>query len=92
MVEESFARRLEKEIVTSEPSKYFRNGIKNLALLNKHVALLQKKCNDKLSSRNSVIQLLEEAVRKHEMKTTLQGRGKIVNPKKRTLEEEYHMP
>ena len=82
-IEESFARRLEQEIVTSDPSKYVKDGIKNWVLLNKHVALLQKKCNGKLPPRNSVIHLLEEAVCEHEMKTTvLQGREKGVNPKK----------
>jgi len=89
-VEESFSRRLEKEILASDPSKYVKNGIKNWALLNKHVALLQKKCNGKLPPRNSVINLLEEAVGEHEMKTTiLRGREKGVNPKKRILEEEF---
>ena len=83
-VEESFARRLEQEIVTSDPSKYVKNGIKNWALLNKHVTWLQKKCNGKLHPRNSVIHVLEEAVREHEMKTTiLQGREKGANRKKR---------
>ena len=89
-VEESFARRLGQEIVTSDPSKYVKNGIKNWALLNKHVTWLQKKCNGKLPPRNSVIHVLEEAVREHEMKTTiLQGREKGANRKKRILEEEY---
>ena len=92
LVEELFARRLEQEIVTSDPSNYVKNGIKNWALLNKkHVALLQEKFHGKLSPRNSVIHLLEEAVRELEIKTILQSRGKVVNPKKRILEE-YRMP
>ena len=52
--------------------------------------MLQKKCHGKLPPRNSVVHLLEEAVREHEMKTTiLQGRQKGVNPQKRIFLEEY---
>ena len=50
-VEDSFARKIETEIIASNPAKYISNGVKNWALLNKHIALLQKKCNGKLPPR-----------------------------------------
>ena len=89
-VEDSFARKIETEIIASHPSKYISNGVKNWALLNKHVALLQKKCNGKLPPRHTVTRLLDEAVREHEMRRTVpHARENGVNPKKRILEEEY---
>ena len=89
-VEDSFAKKIEEDIIASDPPRYISNGVKNWALLNKHVALLQKKCNGKLSPRHTVTRLLDEAVREHEMKTTFQYvREKGVNPKKRILEEDY---
>ena len=37
--------------MASDPKRYIVNGVKNWALLNKHVAVLQKKCNGKLPPR-----------------------------------------
>ena len=91
-VEDSFARKIETEIIASNPAKYISNGVKNWALLNKHVALLQKKCNGKLPSRQTVTHLLNEAVCEHEMRITVphdHPREKGINTKKRILEEEY---
>ena len=89
-VEDSFARKIETDIIASNPAKYISNGVKNWALLNKHVALLQKKCNGKLPPRQTVTRLLDEAVREHEMRITVpHPREKGINPKKRILEEEY---
>ena len=89
-VEDSFARKIETEIIASNPAKYISNGVKNWALLNKHVALLQKKCNGKLPPRQTVTRLLHEAVREHEMRITVpHPKEKGINPKKRILEEEY---
>ena len=56
-VEDSFARKIEADIVASNPDRYIVNGVKNWALLNKHVALLQKRCNGKLPPRHSVVNL-----------------------------------
>lgn len=70
-VEDSFARKIETEIIASNPAKYISNGVKNWALLNKHVALLQKKCNGKLPPRHNATRLLDEAVREHEMRITV---------------------
>ena len=56
-VEDSFARKIETEIIASNPAKYISNGVKNWALLNKHVALLQKKCNGKLPPSQTVTRL-----------------------------------
>ena len=79
-----------KQIIASNPAKYISNGVKNWALLNEHIALLQKKCNGKLPPRQTVTRLLHEAVRKHEMRITVpHPREKGINPKKRILEEEY---
>ena len=91
MVEDSFARKIEADIVASDPDRYIVNGVKNWALLNRHTALLQKKCNGKLPPRNGITQLLREVVQEHEMKSSqrLHGRERFVNPKKRILEEEY---
>ena len=91
VVEDSFARKIEADIVASDPDRYIVNGVKNWALLNKHTALLQKKCNGKLPPRNGITQLLREAVQEHEMKSSQRphGRERFVNPKKRILEEEY---
>lgn len=67
-VEDSFARKIKTEIIASNPAKYISNGVKNWALLNKYVALLQKKCNGKLPSRQTVTHLLNETVCEHEMR------------------------
>ena len=89
-VEDSFARKIETENIASNPAKYFSNGVKNWALLNKHVALLQKKCNGKLPPRHTVTRLLDEAVHEQEMRrTSPHARENGINPKKRILEEEY---
>ncbi|KAK3737852.1 hypothetical protein QZH41_015777, partial [Actinostola sp. cb2023] len=51
-VEDSFAKKIEQDIIYSDPDKYVVRGIKNWALLSKHVALLQNKCSGKLPPRN----------------------------------------
>ena len=85
-VEDSFARKIETDIIASNPAKYISNGVKNWALLNKHVALLQKKCNGKPPPRQTVTRLLDEAVREHEMRITVpHPREKGINPKKANL-------
>jgi len=43
-VKDSFARKIETEIIASNPEKYISNGVKNWTLLNKHVTWLQKRC------------------------------------------------
>ena len=91
-VEDSFARKIEADIVASDPERYIVNGVKNWVLLNKHVALLQKKCNGKLPPRQGITRLLREAVEEHEMKSTSRMAHNMehcVNPKKRSLEEKY---
>ena len=89
-VEDSFARKIEADIVASNPDGYIVNGVKNWALLNKHVALLQKRCNGKLPPRHSVVNLLKVAVEEHELKSQrLRAKERFVNPKKHILEDEY---
>ena len=56
-VEDSFARKIEADIVASDPERYIVNGVKNWVLLNKHVAPLQKKCNGKLPPRQGITHL-----------------------------------
>ena len=89
-VEDSFARKIEAAIVASNPDRYFVNGVKNWALLNKHVALLQKRCMGKMPPRHSVVNLLKVAVEEHELKSQrLHAKERFVNPKKHILEDEY---
>lgn len=89
-VEDSFAKKIENDIVASDPGKYIVNGVKNWSLLNKHVALLEKKCNGRLPPKSIVTQLLQQAVREHErIPTQTQGSRSCVNPKKRILENEF---
>ena len=89
-VEDSFARKIEADIVASNPDRYIVNGVKNWALLNKHVALLQKRCYGKLPPRHSVVNLLKVAVEEHELKSQrLRAKERFVNPKKHILEDEY---
>ena len=89
-VEDSFARKIEADIVTSNPHRYIANGVKNWVLLNKHVVLLQKRCNGKLPPRHSVVNLLKVAVEEHELKSQqLHAKERFVNPKKHILEDEY---
>ena len=89
-VEDSFARKIEADIVASNPDRYIVNGVKNWALLNKHVALLLKRCNGKLPPRHSVVNLLKVAVEEHELKSQrLHAKERFVNPKKHILEDEY---
>ena len=89
-VEDSFARKIEADIVASNPDRYIVNGVKNWALLNKHVALLQKRCNGKLPPRHSVVNLLKVAVEERELKSQrLHAKERFVNPKKHILEDEY---
>ena len=89
-VEDSFARKIEADIVASNPDRHIVNGVKNWALLNKHVALLQKRCNGKLPPRHSVVNLLKVAVEEHELKSQrLHAKERFVNPKKHILEDEY---
>ena len=89
-VEDSFARKIEADIVASNPDRYIVNGVKNWALLNKHVALLQKRCNGKLPPRHSVVNLLKVAVEEHELKSQrLHAKERFVNPQKQILEDEY---
>ena len=57
-VEDSFARKIENDIIASNPDMYIVNGVKNWALLNKHCALLQKKCGNNLPPKHSAITLL----------------------------------
>ena len=89
-VEDSFARKIEADIVASNPDRHIVNGVKNWALLNKHVALLQKRCNGKLPPRHSVVNLLKVAVEEHELKSQrLHAKERFVNPQKHILEDEY---
>ena len=89
-VEDSFARKIEADIVASNPDRYIVNGVKNWALLNKHLALLHKRCNGKLPPRHSVVNLLKVAVEEHELKNTAIARQrKICEPEKHILDDEY---
>lgn len=89
-VEDSFARKIEDDIISTDPDLYVVNGVKNWALLNQHVALLQKKCKGNLPPRNCVGQLLKDAVREFQMhKRPETNPDTAVNPKKRILQDEY---
>ena len=94
-VENSFAKKIEKDIMASDPKRYIVNGVKKLGSSQKkkkHIAILHKKCNGKLPPKGSVTHLLQEAVKEQEMKGTFERpyyMKKLGNPNKRRLEEEY---
>ena len=86
----SLARKIETDIATSNPDRYTVNSVKSWALLNKHIAFLQKKCNGTLPPGQSEVNLLEVAVEDHELKSQrLRAKERFVNPKKPILEDEY---
>lgn len=93
-VEDSFAKRVEDDIISTDRDKYIINGVKNWALLSKHVTILERKCNGKLPPRNLVGHLLKEAVHEHEHKSNPTNSKRstsetCVNPKRRILEQDY---
>ena len=84
----------QKENFASNSAKYISNGVKNWALLDKHVALLQKKCNGNPPKHN-VTCFLDEAVCENEMRITVpHTREKGINPKHIALQQPgvFHIP
>ena len=83
-VKDSFARKIETEIIASNPAKYISSGVKNWTLLNncKHVAWLQKKCiNEKLPPMHIIVTRLLKAVCKHETIIMVpHAREKVIYP------------
>lgn len=93
-VENSKAKGIENELLSACPSRYISaNGNKNWMLLNKDVALLEKKINIKeygLPDRRSIMTLLNNAIEEN----SLPQRSNLTrnihdneNPKRRALED-----
>ena len=58
-MEESFAARIEQDIIDTNPNLYIQNGVKNWSLIRKHVAVLEKLCQGKLPRRSEIPELLK---------------------------------
>ena len=82
-LEESFAARIEQDIIDTNPNLYIQDGIKNWSLIHKHVAVLENLCQGKLPRRNEIPQLLKTGLNK--CTKNLEKRSIHDNPRKEIL-------
>ena len=82
-LEESFAARIEQDIIDTNPNLYIQNGIKNWSLIHKHVAVLENLCQGKLPRRNEIPRLLKTGLNK--CTKNLEKRSIHDNPRKEIL-------
>ena len=78
-----------KIIIAHDPDRY-SCGLRNWALLNKNVAILQKKLKGKLPARDNILTLLSSAVRENVAKPSMDARRLTdhkMAPQKRVLED-----
>lgn len=59
-VNDTFCSKVEDELIASNPRQYIQNNCKNWLLINRHAAILEKKCGWKIPRRTETQQLLKE--------------------------------
>ena len=55
----SSVHKVESDLITTNPKLYIQNGCKNWALINKHAAIMEKKCKGKLPKKAEIPKLLK---------------------------------